>query len=98
VAASKAQLLHDNTNLSYTVIRSPVDGTVINREVDVGQTVAASFQTPTLFTIGKNLRQMQIDTTVDEADVGAVRLGQPVSFTVDAFPNRVSRARSSKSA
>lgn len=89
VAAAKAVLLHDQTNLSYTVIRSPVNGTVINREVDVGQTVAASFSTPTLFTIGKNLKQMQIDTTVDEADVGAVRVGQPVSFTVDAFPNRI---------
>lgn len=89
VAASKAVLLHDQTNLSYTVIRSPVNGTVINREVDVGQTVAASFSTPTLFTIGKDLRQMQIDTTVDEADVGAVRVGQPVTFTVDAYPSRV---------
>ena len=89
VAASHALLLHDRTNLSYTVIRSPVNGTVINREVDVGQTVAASFSTPTLFTIGKDLRQMQIDTTVDEADVGAVRLGQSVTFTVDAYPNRV---------
>lgn len=89
VAASHALLLHDQTNLSYTVIRSPVNGTVINREVDVGQTVAASFSTPTLFTIGKDLRQMQIDTTVDEADVGAVRLGQSVTFTVDAYPNRV---------
>lgn len=86
VDATKAQLLHDETNLSYTVIRSPVDGTVINREVDVGQTVAASFQTPTLFTIGKDLRQMQIDTTVDEADVGAVRVGQAVTFNVDAYP------------
>lgn len=88
VAAAHAVLLHDQTNLSYTVIRSPVNGTVINRVVDVGQTVAASFNTPTLFTIGKNLKQMQIDTTVDEADVGAVRLGQAVTFTVDAYPNR----------
>lgn len=88
VAAAKAVLLHDKTNLSYTVIRSPVNGTVINRVVDVGQTVAASFSTPTLFTIGKNLKQMQIDTTVDEADVGAVRLGQSVTFSVDAYPNR----------
>ncbi|MGH8281627.1 MAG: efflux RND transporter periplasmic adaptor subunit [Gammaproteobacteria bacterium] len=88
VAAAKAVLLHDQTNLSYTVIRSPVNGTVINRVVDVGQTVAASFSTPTLFTIGKDLRQMQIDTTVDQADVGAVRVGQAVTFTVDAFPNR----------
>lgn len=88
VAAARAVLLHDQTNLSYTVIRSPVNGTVINRVVDVGQTVAASFSTPTLFTIGQNLKQMQIDTTVDEADVGAVRVGQSVTFTVDAYPSR----------
>ncbi|HKT31567.1 MAG TPA: efflux RND transporter periplasmic adaptor subunit [Gammaproteobacteria bacterium] len=93
VAAAHAVLLHDQTNLSYTVIRSPVNGTVINRVVDVGQTVAASFNTPTLFTIGKNLKQMQIDTTVDEADVGAVRLGQAVTFTVDAYPNRTFKGR-----
>jgi len=92
VDAAKAQLVHDQTNLSYTVIRSPVDGTVINREVDVGQTVAASFQTPTLFTIAKDLRQMQIDTTVDEADVGHARVGQPVTFTVDAYPDKVFNA------
>jgi HlyD family secretion protein len=92
VDAGKAQLVHDQTNLNYTVIRSPVDGTVINREVDVGQTVAASFQTPTLFTIAKDLRQMQIDTTVDEADVGQVRVGQPVTFTVDAYPDKVFKA------
>lgn len=92
VDAAKAQLVHDQTNLSYTVIRSPVDGTVINREVDVGQTVAASFQTPTLFTIAKDLRQMQIDTTVDEADVGQARVGQPVTFTVDAYPDKVFKA------
>lgn len=92
VDAAKAQLVHDQTNLSYTVIRSPVDGTVINREVDVGQTVAASFQTPTLFTIAKDLRQMQIDTTVDEADVGHARVGQPVTFTVDAYPDKVFKA------
>jgi HlyD family secretion protein len=92
VDAAKAQLVHDQTNLDFTVIRSPVDGTVINREVDVGQTVAASFQTPTLFTIAKDLRQMQIDTTVDEADVGQARVGQPVTFTVDAYPDKVFKA------
>ncbi|HVC37085.1 MAG TPA: efflux RND transporter periplasmic adaptor subunit [Gammaproteobacteria bacterium] len=92
VDAAKAQMLHDQTNLNFTVIRSPVDGTVINREVDVGQTVAASFQTPTLFTIAKDLHQMQIDTTVDEADVGQARIGQPVTFTVDAYPDKVFKA------
>lgn len=88
VEAATAQLQRDRTNLAYTVIRSPVDGVVINRAVDVGQTVAASFQTPTLFSIGQNLRNMQIDVTVDEADVGQIRPGQTVNFSVDAFPER----------
>jgi HlyD family secretion protein len=82
-----AQVTRDQTNLGFTVIRSPVDGTVINRQVDVGQTVAASFQTPTLFQIGKDLTQMQIDSTVSEADIGLVKVGQPVKFLVDAFPD-----------
>lgn len=86
VETAKAQLAHDETNLSYTVIRSPIDGIIINREVNVGQTVAASFQTPTLFEIGQNLKKMQIDTTVDEADVGSIKVGQHARFTVDAFP------------
>jgi HlyD family secretion protein len=88
VEAATAQLQHDRANLAYTVIRSPVDGIVINRAVDVGQTVAASFQTPTLFSIGQNLRNMQIDVTVDEADVGLIEVGQTVNFSVDAFPER----------
>jgi HlyD family secretion protein len=88
VEAATAQLQRDRTSLAYTVIRSPVDGVVINRAIDVGQTVAASFQTPTLFSIGQNLRNMQIDVTVDEADVGQVKPGQTVSFSVDAFPDR----------
>lgn len=88
VEVATAQLQHDRATLAYTVIRSPVDGVVINRSVDVGQTVAASFQTPTLFSIGQNLRNMQIDVTVDEADVGQIRQGQAVDFTVDAFPDR----------
>jgi HlyD family secretion protein len=88
VEAATAQLQHDRANLAYTVIRSPVDGVVINRAVNVGQTVAASFQTPTLFSIGQNLRNMQIDVTVDEADVGQIEPGQSVSFGVDAFPER----------
>lgn len=86
--AVAALLDHDRTNLAYTVIHSPVDGIVINRNVDVGQTVAASFQTPTLFSIGQNLRNMQIDVTVDEADVGLIEVGQRVDFTVDAYPER----------
>lgn len=87
VRLAQAQVTRDQTNLGFTVIRSPVDGTVINRQVDVGQTVAASFQTPTLFQIGKDLTQMQIDSTVSEADIGLVKVGQPVRFLVDAFPD-----------
>ena len=74
------------TNLKYATIRSPVDGTVVSRNVDVGQTVAASFQTPTLFTIAQDLTKMEIDTSVDEADISRIRVGQPASFTVDAYP------------
>jgi HlyD family secretion protein len=87
VRLARAQVMRDQTNLGFTVIRSPVDGTVINRQVDVGQTVAASFQTPTLFQIGKDLTQMQIDSTVSEADIGQIRVGLPVKFRVDAFPD-----------
>lgn len=87
VRLTQAQVTRDQTNLGFTVIRSPVDGTVINRQVDVGQTVAASFQTPTLFQIGKDLTRMQIDSTVSEADIGLVKVGQPVKFLVDAFPD-----------
>jgi HlyD family secretion protein len=88
LAVAQAQLARDRTNLSYTVIRSPVSGTVIDRTVDVGQTVAASFQTPTLFKIGQDLSKMQIDTTVAEADVGGIKIGQTARFTVDAYPER----------
>lgn len=88
VKAVQAQLLRDATNLSYTVIRSPVSGTVIDREVELGQTVAASLQTPTLFLIGENLAQMQVDTYVSEADIGQIRSGDPATFTVYAYPGR----------
>ncbi|MBI5637117.1 MAG: efflux RND transporter periplasmic adaptor subunit [Nitrospinae bacterium] len=77
------------TNLRYTKIHSPVDGTVVSRNVDVGQTVAASFTTPTLFNIARDLKQMQIDTSVNEADIGRVKTGQPVEFTVDAYSDMV---------
>lgn len=83
-----AQLDRDRTNLGYTIIRSPVSGVVVSREVDVGQTVAASFQTPTLFKIAQDLAKMQIDSSFAEADVGRIRVDQPVRFTVDAFPDR----------
>ena len=76
------------TNLGYATITSPVDGTVIAREVDVGQPVAASFQTPNLFKIAEDLSQMQIETSVSEADIGVIKEGQAVTFTVDAYPNQ----------
>jgi HlyD family secretion protein len=82
----KAALKVAETNLGYTRILSPVDGTVISRSVDVGQTVAASYQTPTLFTIAQDLREMQIDASVDEADIGKIKNLQTVEFTIDAYP------------
>lgn len=85
VMQTEAQLARDKTNLGYSKIRSPIDGIVVNRGIDVGQTVAASFQTPTLFQIARDLRRMQIDTSVAEADVGTIKAGQAVRFTVDAF-------------
>jgi len=88
LAVSSAQLARDRTSFNYTIIRSPISGVVIARNIDVGQTVAASFQTPTLFQIAKDLRQMQIDTSVAEADIGHLHLGQTVNFSVDAFQDR----------
>ncbi len=85
---SNAQLARNRTNLNYAVIRSPVSGVVVDRTVDVGQTVAASFQTPTLFRIAQDLRKMQIDSNFAEADIGNIKVGQPVLFGVDAFPDR----------
>jgi HlyD family secretion protein len=74
------------TNLNYTVIRSPIDGTVVARNVDVGQTVAASLQAPTIFTIAQDLTKMWVYAKTDESDVGNIKLGKPVTFKVDAFP------------
>lgn len=88
VKTMQAKVRADEVNLRYSVIRSPIDGVVVARNVDVGQTVAASFQTPTLFLIAKDLRQMQIDTNIAEADIGAIQVGLPVKFTVDAFGER----------
>jgi HlyD family secretion protein len=76
-----------NTNLGYTMIYSPIDGVVLSRAVDEGQTVAASFSTPTLFTIAQDLTKMQVVANVDEADIGQVKEGQKVTFTVDAYPD-----------
>ena len=83
-----AALSQAEVNLNYTNIVSPVDGTVVSRNVDVGQTVAASFQTPTLFLIARDLTQMQVDSNVSESDIGYVRAGQQATFRVDAFPDR----------
>ena len=83
----KAALTVAETNVRYTRILSPVDGVVISRAVDVGQTVAASFQTPTLFTIAQDLTKMQIDTNIAESDIGVIKVGQDVEFTVDAYPD-----------
>ena len=85
---AQAQAARDRTNLAYTVIRSPVTGVVVSREVDLGQTVAASLQTPTLFKIAQDLGKMQIDSSYAEADIGKIRVGQPANFRVDAFPER----------
>ena len=89
-AVNKAQYSYDRavTNLGYATITSPVDGTVISRKVDKGQTVAASFQTPDLFEIAEDLSKMQIETAVSEADIGMIKQGQNVTFTVDAYPNQ----------
>ena len=89
VKQQEASLEEAQVNLDYTNIISPVDGTVVSRNVDVGQTVAASFQTPTLFLIAKDLTQMQVDTNVSESDIGNVREGETAEFGVDAFPDRV---------
>ena len=88
VRQSEADLAAAQINLAYTDIRSPVDGIVVSRSVDVGQTVAASLQTPTLFQIAQDLTKMQVDTNVSESDIGGVALEQPVVFHVDAYPGK----------
>ena len=93
VIRMKSQYERAQTNLGYATIKSPVDGTVISRKVDVGQTVAASFQTPDLFEIAEDLSKMQIETSVSEADIGMVKEGQRVTFTVDAYPNKTFEGR-----
>ncbi|MFQ5830591.1 MAG: efflux RND transporter periplasmic adaptor subunit [Candidatus Methylomirabilia bacterium] len=86
VRQREAALRQSRVDLEHTIIRSPVDGVVVSRNVDVGQTVAASLQAPTLFTIAQDLTQMQVDANVDEADIGQIRPGQRTTFVVDAFP------------
>ena len=96
VEAAKAQISQAeasyktaSANMRYTKITSPVDGIVVSRDVDVGQTVAASFQTPTLFMVAQDLTKMQIETSVSEADIGKVRVGQDVNYTLDGYKDRV---------
>ena len=88
VQQAQSSLDEARINLNYTDIMSPVDGVVVSRSIDVGQTVAASFQTPTLFQIAQDLTKMQVDASVSESDIGAVREGQRGVFSVDAFPGR----------
>ena len=89
VKQAMAALEQAQIDLNHTYIKAPVDGVVVSRQVDVGQTVAASLSAPTLFQIAQDLTKMQVDTNVSEADVGRVRVGQPATFTVDAYPNTV---------
>ncbi|MGZ6143865.1 MAG: efflux RND transporter periplasmic adaptor subunit [Myxococcales bacterium] len=91
IGQAQAALTQASTNLAYTRIYSPIDGVVISRNVDVGQTVAASLQAPTLFLLAEDLVRMQVDTSVAEADVGRLREGMAASFTVDAYPSEVFR-------
>lgn len=88
LAQARGSMKQSQTNLRYSIIRSPVDGVIISRTIDVGQTVAASFQTPTLFTIAKDLTKMQIEVSVDEADISRIKLQQKATFTVDAYPEQ----------
>jgi len=93
IAEAEAALLRTQINLARTVIRSPIAGTVINRTVELGQTVAVSMQAPTLFTIARDLHHMRVHATVDEADIGRIHLDQNVQFSVDAYPNRTFTGR-----
>jgi HlyD family secretion protein len=96
VEQTRAALEYAQQNLAYTKIVSPVNGVVISRNVDVGQTVAASFQTPTLFTIAEDLTKMQIDTNVAESDIGVIKVGQLVDFSVDAYPDTTFKGKVSQ--
>ncbi len=87
VASAREEVNRAQTNLSYAVITSPIDGVVISKSVEEGQTVAASYSTPTLFTIAKDLKDMRVIADVDEADIGGVKVGQRVTFTVDTYPD-----------
>src|SRR4030095_2011286 len=86
LAQARAQLQQSTANLDHSIIASPIDGVVVARAVDVGQTVAASLPAPTLFTIANDLTKMQVLASIDEADVGQIRQGIKANFTVDAYP------------
>ena len=96
VQQAMAALSQSQTNLRYTKIVSPIDGVVVDRQYDVGQTVAASFQAPTLFSIAQDLTKMQVQADVDQSDIGRVQVGQPVRFTVDAYPDEEFHGRISQ--
>jgi HlyD family secretion protein len=96
VQQAAASLKQAETDLKYTKIVAPIDGVVVSRQYDVGQTVAASFQAPTLFTLAQDLTKMQVAADVSESDIGTVRVGQPVRFNVDAYPDRDFRGRVSQ--
>jgi HlyD family secretion protein len=96
LAQSMATLKQAQTNLNYTKIFSPIDGQVVARQYDVGQTVAASFSAPTLFTIAKDLTKMQVQADVDQSDIGQIKPGEPVQFTVDAYPEEQFRGQISQ--
>ena len=96
VAQAAAALKQARTDLSYTKIDAPIEGVVVDRQYDVGQTVAASFQAPTLFTIAQDLTKMQVAADVSESDIGRVQIGEPVRFTVDAYPERQFRGKVSQ--
>ena len=93
VQQKEAALAQAQVDLNNTYIRAPVDGIVVSRNVDVGQTVAASLQAPTLFLIAQDLTKMEVDTNVDEADIGRVVLDQEATFTVDSYPGQVFQGR-----
>jgi HlyD family secretion protein len=96
VDQSAASLSQAQTNLRYTSIRSPIDGVVVERQYDIGQTVAASFQAPTLFTIAQDLTKMQVQADIDQADIGRLSVGQAAHFTVDAYPEQIFEGRISE--
>ena len=98
IKQDKAMLELAKTNLDYTIIKSPVEGVIVDRRVNVGQTVVSSLNAPSLFLIAKDLRRIQVWASVNEADIGRIHVGMPVRFTVDAYPGETFRARWPRSA